>query len=109
MADNGSSGFSRRLTSLRLGLFGCSVKFEMYSIYVLKSLRNGKRYVGYTSKTPEERLKEHNKGDNSWTSQNGPLVLVYSEKVDNKTDAIKREKFLKSGKGREFLDSIIPR
>jgi len=81
----------------------------MYNVYVLKSLRNNKRYVGYTSKMPEERLKGHNKGDNTWTGQNRPFTLVYSEKYIIKTKAIKREKFLKSGKGREFLDKLIPR
>jgi putative endonuclease len=81
----------------------------MFYVYVLKSERNKKRYVGYTSKTPEERLKSHNKGDNAWTSQNRPFKLVYSELAESKHDAIIREKFLKSGQGRALLDKIIPR
>ena len=52
-------------------------------------------------------MKEHNKGDNTWTSQNGPFELVHSEKFESKTDAIKRERFLKSGKGREYLDTVV--
>jgi putative endonuclease len=78
----------------------------MYTVYVLKSLRNDKRYVGYTSKTVEVRLKEHNSGSNKFTSQNGPFTLIYTEDYETKTDAIRREKFLKSGKGRKFLDSL---
>ena len=78
----------------------------MFSIYVLKSLRNGKRYVGYTSKDPEVRLKEHNTGSNVFTSHNRPFIVVHFEKFESKTETIKREKFLKSGKGREFLDQI---
>ena len=81
----------------------------MFYVYVLKSLRNNKRYVGYTSKMPEERLKGHNKGDNTWTSQNKPFKLIFSEKYNTKIEAIKREKFLKSGRGRALLDKIIPR
>ena len=79
----------------------------MFTVYVLKSLKNGKRYTGYTSKNPEERLREHNNGSNKFTRQNGPFLLVYSEAIENKTGAIKREQFLKSGKGREFLNNKL--
>ena len=79
----------------------------MFYVYVLKSERNNKRYIGYTSKTPEERLRGHNKGDNVWTGQNRPFRLLYSEKFEVKTEAIKREKFLKSGQGRVFVDDIL--
>lgn len=81
----------------------------MYYVYVLKSLRNGKRYVGYTSKLPEDRLNEHNAGTNKHTKINGPFEVVYKEEFSNKSLAIRRERFLKSGHGREFLNSIIPR
>ena len=79
----------------------------MFRIYVLKSLKNGKRYIGYTGKTAEKRLIEHNSGTNTFTRQNSPFVLIYIEEGYTKTEAIKRENFLKSGKGREFLDKII--
>jgi putative endonuclease len=78
----------------------------MFTVYTLKSLRNGKRYVGYTGKTVEERLKEHNSGCNRFTRQNSPFKLIYSEQYVEKSEAIKREKFLKSGKGRELLDNM---
>ncbi len=58
---------------------------------------------------PQERLKQHNKGDNTWTSQNRPFKLMHSESFENKTEAIKRERFLKSGQGRKFLDNLFPR
>lgn len=76
----------------------------MYNVYVLKSLRNNKRYVGYTSKSREVRLKEHNTGITKFTSRNLPYILIYYETFDNKKEAIIREKFLKSGHGRKFLD-----
>jgi putative endonuclease len=80
----------------------------MYYIYVLRSLRNSKRYIGFTTKQPKERLEEHNFGGNKWTRGNKPFKLIYQESFANKTEAIKREKFLKSGQGRKYLDSIIP-
>ena len=79
----------------------------LFNLYVLKSFKNGKRYVGFTCKSPEERLKEHNSGGNRWTRGNGPFELVYAERFEDKTECIKRENFLKSGQGRKYLDSIL--
>lgn len=79
----------------------------MFIVYVLKSRRGGKRYTGFTNKDALQRLQEHNSGSNKWTRINKPFDLVHQENYDNKTDAIKREKFLKSGQGRKFLDEIL--
>lgn len=81
----------------------------MFNIYVLKSLKNNKRYVGYTSRSVQERLIEHNSGKATFTRQNGPFVLIYTEEYQTKTEAMKREIFLKSGQGRRFLDSLTIR
>jgi predicted GIY-YIG superfamily endonuclease len=80
----------------------------MYCIYVLRSLRNNKRYTGVTNKDPTDRLKEHNSGKNSFTKNNKPFVLLYTEKFLSLEQAKRREKFLKTGQGRRFLDRIIP-
>jgi len=55
------------------------------------------------------RLKEHNKGKTSTpsTKNRGPFVLIYVEKVENRKEARKREKYLKSGAGREFIKSFL--
>lgn len=79
----------------------------MFVVYILKSVKNGKRYTGYTSKDINVRLREHNGGCNKFTRYNRPFMLCYVERYTEKTKAIKREKFLKSGQGRKFLDSII--
>ncbi|HEY4510587.1 MAG TPA: GIY-YIG nuclease family protein [Candidatus Paceibacterota bacterium] len=79
----------------------------MFVVYVLKSKRNEKRYVGYTSKAAEERLLQHNAGSNKWTRVNRPFVIVHKECFNLKVEAIKREHFLKSGQGRKYLDSIL--
>jgi putative endonuclease len=77
-------------------------------IYALRSKKNGKRYVGCTAKEPEERLHEHNTGSNAWTRQSGSFELIYTELFSDKRSALKREKYLKTGTGRRFLDRIIP-
>jgi putative endonuclease len=79
----------------------------MFVVYVLRSLKNGKRYIGFTSKTAITRLKEHNSGCNKWTRENKPFIILRQEEYLDKTEAIKREKFLKSGQGRKFLDEIL--
>ena len=81
----------------------------MFYVYVLRSLKSNKRYIGFTAKQPEKRLEEHNLGSNKWTRVNKPFKLIYKERFLDKTEAIKREKFLKSGQGRKYLDTIIPR
>ena len=79
----------------------------MFHVYVLKSLKNGKRYVGSTKLKPEERLKKHNYGGNKFTKRNSPFALMYSEEYLTVTDARKLENFLKSGIGRKFLDETL--
>ena len=80
----------------------------MFYVYALRSLKNNKRYVGYTQKDPEKRLHDHNTGSSVWTRQNGPFKLIYSESFSDKKSAIKKEKYFKSGIGRKFLDKITP-
>lgn len=79
----------------------------MAYVYILRGLKNRKRYVGYTTKAPLKKLVEHNRGATQWTRQNGPFVLLYTEEFADDLAARKREKFLKSGKGREWLDQIL--
>lgn len=79
----------------------------MCYLYVLKSLKNYKRYVGSTKIKPDERLKQHNYGSNKWTKHNGPFALLHIEKCVNFTEARKRENFLKSGVGRQELDKLL--
>ncbi len=62
----------------------------MHHVYVLKSLKNGKRYVGSTGLTSQERLKEHNWGSNKFAKANKPFTLIYEEEYANVTEARKR-------------------
>ena len=80
----------------------------MYTVYVLRSLKHQKRYVGLTGKSADERLHEHLSGTNQWTRQNGPFVLIHTEPFVDKSSAQKRERFLKSGQGRQWLDRYVP-
>ncbi len=74
----------------------------MHYIYFLKSLRNDKVYTDATNKDPKNRLKEHNAGSNDWSRQNGPFKLVYYKRYYCKKDLLEREKFYKTGFGRNI-------
>jgi putative endonuclease len=80
----------------------------MYYVYVLRSKKNGKRYIGCTQKQPQSRLHDHNTGSGRWTRQNSPFELIYTEPFSDKRPALKREKYLKTGAGRRYLDKVIP-
>jgi putative endonuclease len=77
----------------------------MFTVYVLRSKRNGRRYIGCTNDF-DRRLEEHLRGQSTYTRNTGPYELVYKEEFLTLKEARKRESFLKSGKGREFLKSI---
>jgi len=78
----------------------------MCFVYVLRSKKNNKRYIGYTTKDVQKRLLEHNTGCNQWTKQNRPFELVYADSCLNMKEAKEIEKFLKSGQGRQCLDEL---
>jgi putative endonuclease len=75
-----------------------------FTVYVLRSLRNGRHYVGFTSRPLELRLDEHNRGyPRGWSSRNGSFEVIYQEGHGLEEEARARERFLKSGQGREWL------
>jgi putative endonuclease len=79
----------------------------MFYVYILFSELSGKTYTGY-SQDPEQRLLSHNELSNKgWTISYRPWKIIHIEAFETKADAMKREKFLKSGKGREFVKQEI--
>jgi len=75
----------------------------MYYMYILKSAKNGRRYVGSTDDL-QRRLKEHNNGiGGTYTKNNRPYALIYYEAYISYDLARRAERFYKSGKGREVL------
>jgi putative endonuclease len=66
-----------------------------YYTYVLKSLKDGKLYIGF-SRNLKNRIKEHNNGLVLATKNRIPLKLVYYEACLLKKKAIEREKALKT-------------
>ena len=78
----------------------------MYYVYVLKSLRDGKFYIGYSFDW-QKRLKSHNSGSVKITKDRRPFKLIYLEGYQNQQDATSREKFFKTGWGRTHLKKVL--
>ncbi|MCK4791133.1 MAG: GIY-YIG nuclease family protein [Desulfobacteraceae bacterium] len=74
----------------------------MWYVYVLQSQKNERLYIGSTNNL-ERRVAEHNSGKSRYTRSTRPFELVYQEDYEERIEARRRELFLKTGKGREFL------
>ena len=78
----------------------------MQYIYVLKSQKDNKNYVGYT-KNLKLRFEQHNKGLVNSTKNRKPLRLIYYEACLNQQDATRREKYLKTTYGKRYIKSRL--
>ena len=78
----------------------------MYYLYILKSNKDGKYYIGSTSDI-ERRLIEHNSGRSRYTKNKGPFELAHKETYNTNSEAKKREFYLKSLKSRKAIEKII--
>ena len=77
----------------------------MFYVYVLRSLRTGRRYVG-SCEHREERLRRHNAGETKSTRTGVPWVMIHSEEFETRLEAIRRERHFKTGRGRGELDRL---
>lgn len=74
----------------------------MYYIYVLFSHKDRMLYVGYTNDL-KRRIGEHKTGVSQATKNRRPVSLIYYECYLTAFEAMRREKYLKGGNGREQL------
>ncbi len=73
----------------------------MYFVYVLQNAE-GRLYIGFTSDL-EKRVRRHEKGEAGWTRSRGPWTLVYHEAYADRSEALRRERVLKSGRANQEL------
>ena len=78
----------------------------MYYVYIIQSIKNKKLYKGFTSDL-KQRLQRHNAGQVASTKAFIPWKLIYYEAFLHKTDTLKEELFLKSGKGKERIKYLF--
>lgn len=78
----------------------------MYYVYILRSEKEEKIYIGYSSNL-KERLLYHNKGKSLATKPFLPYKLIYYEAFLDKRDAVKREEYLKTGWGWRTIKKML--
>ena len=79
----------------------------MFTVYILYSPSSTKTYTGFTNNI-QRRLLEHNETESKgFTLRYRPWVLIHVEEYLNKQEATAREKFFKSGVGRQLIKSIV--
>jgi putative endonuclease len=78
----------------------------MYNVYILKSSKYRKTYVGYSNDI-NRRLKEHNSGKVSYTKKYKPWKIICLETYKSLTEARQRERYLKSGAGRRWMKNLF--
>ena len=77
----------------------------MFTVYAISSKIRRYIYVGLTNNIIR-RFYDHNNGYNKTTKPYKPFILIYSKEFNSRDDAREHEKYLKSGSGKEFLNSM---
>ncbi len=85
----------------RIVRYGRGSTWKMFIVYVLQD-ENGKLYKGHTNNL-ERRFSEHCRGDTKSIKNFVNPKIVYTEKFDSRTEAVSRERYLKTAAGRKFL------
>ncbi len=78
----------------------------MHYVYVLRSRKTGRRYTG-SCVDIDDRVRRHNAGYSKATRHGVPWDLAHTETLPTRSEAARRETYLKAGKGREELDALL--
>ncbi|MBU4299551.1 GIY-YIG nuclease family protein [Patescibacteria group bacterium] len=78
----------------------------MVFLYILQSVKDKSYYIGITENI-KDRLIKHNQGRVLSTKSKKPFILVRQEHYNSRSDAYKRERYLKSLKSRKVLEKLF--
>lgn len=78
----------------------------MYFTYILRSESSGRFYIGSTDHLIR-RYDEHQRGKNRATRNRGPWFMPYYEIYATRSEAVRRERQIKSMKSRDYLLALI--
>jgi putative endonuclease len=78
----------------------------MWSVYILRSIKDNGLYIGCTSNL-RRRINTHNNGENKSTKHRAPFELCYIERYASRVQAFAREKEIKSYKGGNALKRLL--
>ena len=80
----------------------------MYYVYILRSLKDERHYIGYTDDL-KRRLEDHNRGKSKSIRYRGPFELAHKEILETKLEASRREAQIKRYKGGEAFKKLLSR
>jgi putative endonuclease len=100
-----SSCTCKRVPRVRIPASPC-FQITMYYVYVLRVKKTGKHYVGQTENLTK-RLEKHSRGETKSMKNRGEFEMVYVEKCSTRSDAMRREKEIKSYKGGEAFKRLL--
>ena len=75
----------------------------MFYCYVLRREKTGRRYVG-SCENLADRIRRHNAGESKATKHGLPWILIHGESFSTRAEAAQRERYYKTGRGRDELD-----
>jgi putative endonuclease len=78
----------------------------MYYVYILKSKKDNKLYIGYSTNL-KRRFSEHQKGLVISTKPRRPFELIFYEAYKSMKDAKRREMYFKTSKGKTSLKTML--
>ncbi len=78
----------------------------MWYVYILRSLRDGNLYIGFTNDL-KRRVAEHQAGKNISTAKRLPITLETYIAVPTKRQAMSLEAYFKTGSGSAILKKRI--
>ena len=82
------------------------VLMKYFYVYILRSRLDKRLYIGFTEDV-FKRLQQHNDGNVQSTKPRRPFDLIFFEAYVNKYDALRREKYFKTAKGKTTVRSML--
>ena len=79
---------------------------DVFHVYVMRSEVTGRLYTGSTGDL-DDRLRRHNTGECKATRHGVPWALVHAETLATRAQAVRRERYFKTGRGREELQTLL--
>ena len=78
----------------------------MFYVYVLKSEKTGRRYVG-SCQNILERLHRHNTNQSKATKYGIPWILIHNESFRTRAEVVQKGIYYKTGRGRDELNAML--
>ncbi len=86
---------------------GSTKKSHMsFFLYILQSEITGRFYIGQTQNL-QERVAYHNADYSRALKNRGPWKLLYSEEFGSRSEAVRRERYIKRQKDRRFIERLV--